>query len=599
MSLFNRSVKLVHSFLAVVSTGAERLPHADPRLRQLPDWRPTHLFSADRSVELAFVDAQGSAQEEPYTLGAGFTLLLGDDAEWKETQGRSCMAGAACVEWDPAKNSVRVLGSILGLPPIYIFRMPGVLAVASELHLFRALKGLRLAVEPQAIVELFTVGYPLDHRSLFKDVTVMPGGHSFRADGLGHLDLTSSWEPPEPQSEMDRSCFIDSQVRAFRHAVGKLQLSDSLFSLTGGLDTRAILAVLAEAGVRLTACTISGGHNLCLDARQARDLCRAYGLPHVVVSLDDRFLRDLPTYVVEASRLSGGLASLGQAHEVYFYRQLKGFGSRRLSGILGNQVGRRGVEGISKRNADLSVLTHSLKTAGGDKRKEHWLSVASRRPGYTLLRSLIQCENLFSLLGNYSIGHHFMTQQHPYASRQLIENSLSAAFGRSESDPFSPSGARLRDLRHRFLGEPLARSFQRTVIAAADGVVAKYPINWGWRAGGGISLRGLAWGGLAFADAASSRWKSRSSFMRKGLRFLGIDGVHEIRPWREWFDHSLREFVNDSLRSRLVTQSGLFDAAMVSRLLDEHYHGLRPHYDTLLAALDLALIQQLFVESSW
>jgi len=508
------------------------------------------------------------------------------------------MAGAACVEWDPAKSSVRVLGSIVGLPPIYICRMPGVVAVASELHLFRALVGLRVAVNPQAVVDLFTVGYPLEHRSLFKDITLIPGGHSFWANGLGLADLTPCWEPPEPQPDTDLSSYIDFQVEAFRQAVSKLRLSDSLFSLTGGLDTRAILAVLSKASAKLTACTITGGRTLCLDARQARDLCRAYGLPHVVVSLDEQFLRDLPTYVVEASRLSGGLASLGQAHEVYFYRQLKGLGSRRLSGILGNQIGRRGVEGISARKGELSVLAHTLRAAGRVESSEHWLVVAARRPGHSLLRSLIQRENLFSLLGNYSVGHHFMIQQHPYASRQLIENSLRATFNSGEGNLFSPMRARLRDLRHRFFGEPLAQSFQRKVIAEADGVVARYPINWGWRANGGISLRGLAWGGLALADAASSRWHSRSSIMRKSLRVLGVDGVHEIRPWREWFDNALREFVNDSLRSRLVTQSDLFNAAAVARLLDEHFHGVRPHHDTLLATLDLALAQRLFAESA-
>jgi len=597
MSLPDGTVKLVRSFIAVLSTDPGCPPPARSRLQPLPDWRPTHLISADRRAELAFVDAETSSEGEPVPAGGGLTLLLGDDAEWEETQGRSCMAGAACVEWDPARSSVRVLGSIVGLPPIYIRRIPGAVAVASELRLFRALVGLRVAVNPQAVVELFTVGYPLEHRSLFEDITLMPGGHSFRANGLGLADLTPCWEPPEPQPETDRSSYVDSQVEAFRQAVSKLRLSRSLFSLTGGLDTRAILAALSGAGVKLTACTITGGRTLCLDARQARDLCRAYGLPHVVVSLDEQFLRDLPTYVVEASRLSGGLASLGQAHEVYFYRQLKGLGSRRLSGILGNQVGRRGVEGISARNGELSVLAHTLRRAGRIERDEHWLSLVSRRPGHTLLRSLIQCENLFSLLGNYSIGHHFMTQQHPYANRQLIENALGATFSSGESDPFSPNRARLRDLHHRFFGEPLARSFQRKVIAATGGVVANYPINWGWRAGGGISLRGLAWGGLALADAASSRWHSQSSYMRKGLRALGVDGVHEIRPWREWFDSALREFVNDSLRSRLVTESDLFDAATVVRLLDEHYQGVRPHYDTLLATLDLALAQQIFAES--
>src|SRR5262249_53165892 len=159
----------------------------------------------------------------------------------------------------------------------------------------------------------------------FRDVTVMPGGHILRFDAGARADLIQSWEPPEPRPESNRSLFIDFQAEAFKQAIRKLRLSDALFSLTGGLDNRAIFAALSEAGVKPTACTISGGRNLCLDARLARTLCRAYGYRHVVVALGEQFQRDLPTYVLEASQLSGGLASVLQAHEVYFHRELKGF----------------------------------------------------------------------------------------------------------------------------------------------------------------------------------------------------------------------------------------------------------------------------------
>ena len=588
-------MRSVRSFVAVFSTDHKCAPLERPRFQKLPGWSPTHLISTDRRAELVFVNAEASPEDEPLPSGGRLTLVVGDDAEWDATQGRACMAGAACVEWDPRQSSVRVVSSIVGVPPIFILRMLGVVAVASELHLFRALEGLQVVVDPQSVVDLFTVGFPLEHRSLFREITVMPGGHVFQVNGLGLADLAPCWEPLEPQSDRDRSSYIELQVEAFRQAMSKLRLSDSLLSLTGGLDTRAILAVLSEAGIKLTACTLTGGRTLCVDARQARALCRAYGLPHVVVSLDEQFLRDLPSYVVEASRLSGGLASLRQAHEVYFYRQLKGLGSRRLSGNLGNQVGRQGVEGVTERKSELPVLGPVILNAGSTERNEHWLYLASRRPGRTLHRTLIQCEALFSSLGNYSIGHHFMTQQSPYASRELIETSLAATFS-EESGSFLPNRARLRDLRHRFFGEPLGQSFQRKIISATGGFAATFPINWGWRASGGISLRGLAWGGLAFADAASLRWPPRSSFMRQRLRIPGVDGMYEIRPWREWFDHALREFVNDTLRSRLVTESDLFNTAAVVRLLDEHYHGVRPHYDTLLATLDLALAQQLFAE---
>ena len=113
-----------------------------------------------------------------------------------------------------------------------------------------------------------------------------------------------------------------------------------------------------------------------------------------------------------------------------------------------------------------------------------------------------------------------------------------------------------------------------------------------------VSHSGASLGGLALADAALSRGNPSTGFLRKGLRAIGIDGMQEIRPWREWMDSPLRDFLNDSLRSRAVAHSDLFDVARVIHLLDEHYDRVRPHYGTLLAALDLALAHQLFVESS-
>jgi hypothetical protein len=547
-------------------------------------------------MELMFVDAEVLPEDRRLPVGGRLNLVVGDDTEWAETQGQSCMANAACVEWEPRQSSLRILSSIVGLPPIFIYREPGAVAVASELHLLRAITNLRLAVNPQAALELFKFGYPLEHRTLFRDVTVLPGGHILQVGPGARADLIRSWEPPEPRPESNRSLFIDLQAEAFKQAIRRLRLSDTVFSLTGGLDTRAILAALSEAGVKPTAGTISGGRNLCLDARLARALCRAYGLPHVVVALGEQFQRDLPAYVLEASQLSGGLASVLQAHEVYFHRELKGFGSRRLSGYLGNQVGRGGVEGLSTRNADPRVL-NGLIGAASIESNEHWLASAARRLGHPLPRLLIQYEVPFSSLGNYSIGHHFMIQQSPYASRSLIEISLGFAPDSRNSSVFEPSRARLRDLRHRFLGQPRRQSFQRKVIEQAGGYAAECPINWGWRARGGISLRGLGWGMLAFVDAAASQRPLVPNFMGHCLRLVGADGLHGIYQYRTWFDTVLREFVEDTLRSRLVTENELFNATAIGNLLDEHYGGVRSHYSTLLATLDLALAQQLFAAS--
>jgi len=119
------------------------------------------------------------------------TLIVGDDAEWEESQGKVCMGNAACLEWDSMHGSLSVLSSIVAMPPIFVCRTPGVVVVTSELYLLRAVAQLPLAINPQSALELFAIGYPLGHRTLFTGVTLMratfamviPAGDATEAGG--------------------------------------------------------------------------------------------------------------------------------------------------------------------------------------------------------------------------------------------------------------------------------------------------------------------------------------------------------------------------------------------------------------------------------
>ena len=320
----------------------------------------------------------------------------------------------------------------------------------------------------------------------------------------------------------------------------------------------------------------------------------AYGIPHSIISLDDSFLKSLPDLTLAASLLSGGLASVEQAHEVYVYEQLRGLGSTRISGYLGNQLGRGGVEQVSARDGDIDVLAEPQRRSAGNRTKAHWLTQAFEKTHHSLPRLLIQREVPFSSVANYAIGSYFMEQQSPYASRRLIELAFRSPIDLHEPRVFNATLARFKDVRHRILGHSMGRSFQRRLISATGGFAAECPINWGWKAAGGISMLGLAWGIRAFTDAVASGPGSSSAVLKQARRVLGAEGLHDVRPWHTWLDTVLRDFVNDTLRSRLVDQTNLLDHTRVNRILDEHYEQIRPHYRTILTTLDVVLAHQHF-----
>jgi hypothetical protein len=263
-----------------------------------------------------------------------------------------------------------------------------------------------------------------------------------------------------------------------------------------------------------------------------------------------------------------------QAPEVHFYDQLEGRFAARLSGNLGNQVGRGGTEGISTRGARLAVLSPALREET-TRRPRHWLLGDLSSNGCPFDR-LLQHGVTPVLVGNYTVGNHFAIQQSPYADRSLVETIALRPPGAAR-----PSGSslsmRLRDVRHRFLGEPRSTSFQRSLLNRLGGHAATWPINFGWRARGGVSpvclLRGVA-----------------------ALAGMVAETQHVDRSTR-WIRGALEAFARDITGSRAVREAGIFDLKVLDCVVDEHFARRRDHYESVTFALDLALAHELFCGS--
>jgi hypothetical protein len=199
---------------------------------------------------------------------------------------------------------------------------------------------------------------------------------------------------------------------------------------------------------------------------------------------------------------------------------------------------------------------------------------------------------LFASIANYGVGHHFMNQASPYASRRLIE-SLARLPADAPLSADSTFRMRVRDLRHRFLGESLRRSFQRQVITSVGGQLADCPICWGWRARGGVSLSGTVDGLIAFLDAFASSRGLRVTRRRMVSSVQGIVGRHNIRQPRLWWS---RDLLHSVLLDTDIREAGLFDIPAIHRKLQEHFDGTRDHFNDLLLAADLAYAYRTFLK---
>jgi hypothetical protein len=521
-------------------------------------------------------------------------FYLGDGADIDAQDFLRNAAGGVPIRVN-ATGRLLLATSIVGLPPVFLYQRSGLIAITSDVHLLHFVPGATLELDALSAVELGKLGHPIEHRTLFRNLVLVPSGTLVTLDAQAQrISVQSSWDLPETEP-LPWPQFIEAQVAAFSEAISRVDLGGTFLSLTAGLDTRCVFSSLAAQHRLVPAATMSGPH-LSVDALIAKRLCRAYGIDHHLIEIGSAFTTDLARYVETASLLSGGLASLDQAPEVYLYEQLGSRFRRRLSGNLGNQVGRGGTEGVSLRGAHLGIVGPRFSEAAGyvQARKGHWLLGQLKSSLRARLQFILKHEIVLRLASNYTVGSHFAAQQTPYATRTIIETLAM----RPRDDAGAPSSnklrMRLRDVSHRFFGEPAPRSFQLQLIRQAGGFAARCPVNWGWRPTGGLSLpafsRGVAalFGMYARATGLDSGLFPSSALLERLAQF------HDFRNARRWLRTALREYTLDTLNSRAVRDSDLFDWLALQRVLHEHFCGRKDHYQTVVYALDLALASRLF-----
>ncbi|MBK7905614.1 MAG: hypothetical protein IPJ78_03530 [Gemmatimonadetes bacterium] len=143
------------------------------------------------------------------------------------------------------------------------------------------------------------------------------------------------------------------------------------------------------------------------------------------------------------------------------------------------------------RGARLDLLAPALRGDGPP--RDHWLLAALARGPRESIEFILQQEVPFTLLPNFGVGSHFALQQSPYADRALIETLAHRPEETHATPARSKFRLRLRDLKHRFVGEPEIHSFQRSLISSRGGVAASVPINWDGGLAGASPSSGSGW----------------------------------------------------------------------------------------------------------
>ena len=299
-------------------------------------------------------------------------LLVGDESELS-TFDLSCAYGNLLqMEVDVAGGQIECATSLVGLPPLFVLESEAGIAIGAPTRPDSA-HGINCAgIDPLAAADVLRWGYPIDSRTLAANLRLAQVGArvALGRDGLVTLPGGAEfWRPqvPPPRPLAD---IVEAQISTFSRVAARLNLTDAFVSLSGGLDSRAAAAALLAAGQRFLA-SVSQVMNVRWTLAS-----RPRSAPPVAWNTaccgPRRTGRGLADRVVETAGLTLGVSALAQSIDRYLYEQLGPGMRRRVSGNLGNQVGRAGVESVSATAHPDSIFSPAVRAALATRPLEPW-----------------------------------------------------------------------------------------------------------------------------------------------------------------------------------------------------------------------------------
>lgn len=243
---------------------------------------------------------------------------------------------------DRSRRTATLFNDRWGIHRIYYHESKEALYFAAEAKAILAVCPELRTLDPQALGEFISCGCTLENRALFKGLQILPGGSKWEfrngalTQKLRYFD-PQEWENQQPlTSEQYYAEFRDIFSRNLqRYFAGPERIA---MSLTGGLDTRMIMAWQKAAPGDLPCYTFGGMLRECQDVITARKVAQLCGQPHQVIRTGEDFLSQFSQYAERAVYLTDGCCDVSRAPDVYWNSKARTIAPVRMTGNYGGEL---------------------------------------------------------------------------------------------------------------------------------------------------------------------------------------------------------------------------------------------------------------------
>lgn len=539
---------------------------------------PQPVWNDDNSVGLVMEgELYDRTQAERILQEQGREAPKGDDALVALRLYEACgpefvshLNGAFAIAiWDGRAAQLLLANDRLDLHPVYYARLADGLMFGSGVRALLANSALPRTVDRLAVAQFLTFDHVLGDRSLLSHVKRLPPATvlTYRNDELG---LRSYWQPLHPAGYELRSEqeWMDGLLVHLRRAVQR-QSRGALpagLLLSGGLDSRVLLALLAEDQAPGALTTFTWGIPGCDDARFAREAAQQADVPNRFFELPPDWLLK---QAAEGVRVTDGMGNVVNLHamatleaEVEHAQVIyKGFQGDAMMGY-GMWYGHwaqydptlraqahfqayleQGLISFNQKQQE-RLFTPDFQRAGGDQVLASFAAAVDECPAQDMGDQRIWLDLRHRVprmtLNGVDVVRSRAVVRLPFCDYDLVEFSLRIPPGlryqrRLMKDAFIQAYPQLAKVPVTETGLPM--------IACARDVL----------------LRSESW----------LRWQAR----RAGLKHVAATRKRPYRDYKNWFRTLLRPWLEEILLSPRALERGYFEPTAVHQLVADHMAG--------------------------
>ena len=210
--------------------------------------------------------------------------------------------------------------------------------------LLKILPGTR-QLDLRSLGELLSCEAVLQNRSLFSGISLLPPGSAWVFPRGKPIKKETYFKPEtwENQPELSGSEFYEKLKETWTRILSKYFRGKQPMglSLTGGVDSRLILAWAHRSPGTLPCYTWGGKYRDCADVKIARRAARISHQSHKTILVGDDFLSQFSELAERAVYISDGTMDVVGSIDLYVQRLARQMAPVRLSGVCGGEILRR------------------------------------------------------------------------------------------------------------------------------------------------------------------------------------------------------------------------------------------------------------------